>query len=271
MNKDAISKANEMPKQPELQAAIAEQQALLKVILSPKAGDSFEGYDFDGIRLEPYRRGLKANAARALEVTFPTVHTLIGAQNFETLAAEYLQYDPPTAGDWGLWGAQLSTFLPTIDALKDYPFLGDCAALDWQCHVAEREQDQQLKAESLALLEQAPDSIYLLLGMGLKVIHSNFPIIDIYRAHQGESDTDWMAQAREKLSTGQGQTALVWRQKWKALVEPCDDTLAQWFTLLENHHSLGRCLDEMEKTDFAFENWLPLAIEKGWVLGLTQK
>lgn len=256
---------------PELAAAIAEQQALLKAILSDQR-DTQSTYNFNAHQLAPYRRGLKANAARALEVTFPTVHTLIGAQNFETLAAAYLQYDPPTTGDWGLWGAQLSNFLPTIEALSDYPFLGACAQLDWACHLAEREADRHLQADSLALLEQAPESIYLIPGIGMKLIHSPFPIVDIYNAHHdSHTTTDWMALAREKLSTGEGQTALVWRRHWKAHVHACDETLTHWFKQLENQHNLGQCLDTMDNTDFAFETWLPLAIEQGWILGITQK
>lgn len=246
--------------------ALSAQQTLLKAILSENTASGFDEHG-----LEPYRRGLQGNASRALAVSFPTVYQLVGPQGFELLTKAYLQFDPPTTGDWGLWGERLADLLPTLSALEDYPYLADCAALDWACHHAERAADRRLETETLERLAHAPDRIMLGLGMGFSVIASPYPIVDIYHAHQQQSAPDrdhFMTLAREKLTRGEGQNVLVWRQQWKANVRAISDTDTRWCQCLLQAPHLEACLDHMANTTFTFDTWLPEAIQQGWVLSV---
>jgi len=259
---------------PTIESVTAAQQLLLEAILRGKTpADSNNLHQkkpvFAESGMAPYRRGLKANATRALEVSFPTIAQLIGTRSLSALAEDYLKFDPPSSGDWGLWGARLSELLTTVESLKAYPYLADCAALDWACHLAERTADQSLESETLSLLTESPNRISLIPGMGLTVLSSNFPIVDIYHAHhKPELSKILMAQAREKINQSEGQSALVWRQHWKAQVQSLNKLEFRWYRNLSSAPDLETCLDIMSNTDFAFEQWLPEAIQQGLILGI---
>lgn len=225
--------------------------------------------DFDEAGLDAYRRGLTANACRALEVSFPTIYSLIGHSRFSDAAKRYLTVHPPGEGDWGKWGDQFPELLANEALLSDFPYLKDCAALDWHCHQAERTENQTFDLNSLSLMEQNPNRTVLALGMGFMVLPSSYPIVDIFMAHQGD-DTDKQAlllEARDKLTSGIGQTAIIWRKEWKANVQSVDGTEARWLTLLQEKITLGAALDQLSGTDFDFQTGLIKAIENRWILG----
>ena len=81
--------------------------------------------------LQAYRANADASAARALGTAFPTVHALVGDEDFEHLAREFWRAAPPQRGDLGEWGADFAAWLSEHPQLADWPYLGDCARLDW--------------------------------------------------------------------------------------------------------------------------------------------
>lgn len=232
------------------------QTELVAAILQPDSTSQF-----DEKHLAPYRHSLIGNAAQALAVSFPTVQALVGTDSFTALAAQYLQYDPPTVGDWGVWGARLPELLGRVSAINTYPFLPDVAQLDWACHQAERSENRALRVDTLSLLEQPSEAITLELGMGLAIINSEHPIVDFWHKQQIKTQITEQAPA---------QTALIWRQHWKAQVITLSEAEALWYKALLQGQSLSSCLSEIAEIAFSFEDWLPEAITQGWVLGVNQ-
>lgn len=247
------------------------QEALVHALLSD---DSNRDVCFDQKGLEAYRRGLFANARRALEVTFPTILQLIGFSRFEACTTSYLQASPPAISDWGLWGNNFPEHLAQQPALAELPYLTDCAKLDWYCHLAERCADQTLDPNTLTLLEGEPYSLTLVPGVGLTTLESDYPIVEIYRAHHDAEHLRerQLAIAKDKLTRKVGETALIWRREWKAQVIALSPAEQYWMTLMVRQASLGSALDTMQASgyDFSFVDWLPKAIEHKWIVGIAQ-
>ncbi len=66
---------------------------------------------------------------------------MVGAGDFGRLVREYLRDEPPRDGDLGEWGATFASWLGRHALLAEWPYLGDCAALDHAVHRCERAAD----------------------------------------------------------------------------------------------------------------------------------
>lgn len=222
--------------------------------------------------LSVYRGNLAANARRALSISYPTLYKLLGEEPFDAIASAYLADAPFAEGDWGVWGNRLPQWLADYRTFQDYPYLRDVASLDWACHWCERTADASLKLESLQLLTtENPYQVRLELGAGVSIVASDYPVVDIWLAHQPirEQAGRSLDLAKEKLSAQIAQTALVWRREWKARVCSLDATEQFWMENLLKGFSLGDALDQMNGRDFRFEAWLPRAIENRIITGIN--
>lgn len=218
-----------------------------------------------------YQRGLSANARRTLSISYPTLYALLGEKSFGLVSDAYLADYPFTEGDWGVWGSHLSPWLEKYRPLRDFPYLKDAAAVDWACHWCERSADVTLDLASLQLLStRSPYRIKLTPGAGVSVVTSNYPVVDIWYAHQtaGDEMKNALTQAKEKLDAQVGQTALIWRREWKARVCALNKTERIWINALLTGCSLGEALDRMRGTDFLLETWLPQALENRMIVGI---
>lgn len=237
------------------------QSELISAILTPNI--ALSGFDPQG--LDIYRRSLRANACRALGISFPTAEKLLGAEAFAASVAAYLAYAPPIAGDWGVWGESFPTWLDQQQMACEFPYVSDCARLDWLCHMAERAPDTSFEWESLLdLTASDPYSCRLVLSPGIAMLTSPFPIVDIWCAHQDEAGMEIAALQRvsASISAGAPQIALVWRKQWKAHVRALTNTELLWFSLLKSNCSLGNALDQMAGSEFSFTTWLIEAIRE---------
>jgi hypothetical protein len=243
--------------------------------------------------LQAYRANAHAHAARALQAACPTVSALIGEQDFAHLAVEHWLACPPRRGDLAQWGASLGDWLDQHPQLADWPYLGDCARLDWACHVAASAADAHFDAGSLSLLADTdPAHLRLVLKPGVAVVVSAWPIVSIREAHahpEGSAERDLaLAQARDALHDGRAENALVARAAFDVSVTAIDAATARWTNELNPGCSLAEALDAIaldsteESRDasqprmpqdrgFDFGAWLAMAITTGWlhqVIGL---
>jgi len=244
------------------------QSSLVSAIYSRNDASHFESQG-----LAAYQRSLAANAKRALEISYPTIAQLIG-DGFSALSREFLQDHPLTGGDWGEWGGELSTWLANKAELADYPYLSDCAQLDWFHHQSERAVNVALDLDSLALLADGDAYQFnVVLASGTFLLDSQQPVVDIWIAHQATDQNNEQADALFKLAVQsiaeqKAQTALVWRPQWKAQIQALDPTEFLWLQQLLTGQSLGTALDNVSHTDFNFETWLPSALQQGLFCGI---
>lgn len=220
--------------------------------------------------LAAYRRGLKANANRALEISYPTICQLLGEDFFSQTATRYLSEYPFCEGDWGAWGEQFPEWLSRSPEIEQYPYLTDSARLDWACHQAGRAKTEPLDLTSLQLLAEAdPYRLRFRLAASLSLVASDYPVVAIWQAHQNEDERqDRLDQARKKLYERSGEIALVWRKDWKAEVRALEMPENEWFELLFENRPIGEALDRVQGKGFSLETWLPSALEQKLIIGI---
>jgi hypothetical protein len=244
------------------------QQRLLACLLADQADAGAlpaRGPQARALRgLQAYRANADASAGRALAAALPTVQRLIGEDDFAHLARRFWRAQPPRRGDLAEWGEGFADWLAADERLVDWPYLGDCARLDWALHACERAADVELDAGSMSRLgDTDPSRLVLVLAPGLALIDSRWPIARIRAAHH-DPDEGAFERVREAIEAGQREAVLVARHGWKAVATVVAPADAQWMQSLLAGHDLGRAL-EAAPEGFDFGAWLAGALQAGWV------
>lgn len=217
--------------------------------------------------LTAYRGNGLAHARNALRVQFPTVLAMLGEEAFDVLCAHYWRACPPRRGDLAWVGEELPEFIVTLQALDDWPWLGDCAQLDWAIWQIASAAPARLDEDDLRrLVSGDPQKLRLQLAGGVRRVASAWPVVTLYRAHhQQNPDWDEVAQA---IQHRQAQTAWAWRpQAGKSSempLQPLDTATDRWIVALNQGMSLETALD-MASDDFDFAAWLDQAARQGWL------
>ena len=250
----------------------ARQQGLLAAIGHRHAAAGDTGIAEQGERaslgLQIYRANAGALAERALGAAFPTVHALIGPDNFKQMAREHWRDAPPRRGDIGAWGDGLAAWLDAHAQLMQWPYLADCARLDWLRHVCERAADAELDAVSLARLEaREPADVKLLLRPGSAVLGSTWPVASIFDAHHSEPRN--LDAAREALAQRRGEVVLVARHGWRCAVHRIDTSTLAWTECLLNGATLATALERAGPA-FDLTRWLTRALQEEWLQGVVE-
>lgn len=213
--------------------------------------------------LQAYRANAGALAERALTAAFPTVAQLVGAESFAALARALWFAQPPQRGDIGTWGDGLADFIAAAPQLAEEPYLADVARLDWAVHRAEQAAERG-PASGLELLAEAdPGCLILRLADGVALRCSAHPVASIWQAHRSVAE-DRFSTVREAFAAGRGESALVWRDGFKAAVLALNVTDARFMQALLDGHPLAAAL-ERTGTDFAFDRWLLQALQCDWL------
>jgi hypothetical protein len=255
-------------------AAEAERQrALLAAILAPRAAAAAAFLSETGERaqrgLSAYRANAEALAERALGAAFGSIRAMLGDEDFAHLAAEFWRACPPRRGDVGEWGTEFAGWLQAHPALARWPYLADCARLDFAMHGNERAADASVDAESLGLLADADSQgLRVVLMPGTALVSSRWPIVTIHRAHRSGADAEF-AQAADAIAREQAQHALVWRDGWRAQVSAIDAVEAGWIASLLAGESLAAALDRAG-SGFDFAAWLARALQQRRLKGIER-
>jgi hypothetical protein len=257
-----------------------QQQHLLNAIWSNESplrvkndfdSQSYDAQSFDIKGINIYRRNLLANAKRALIISFPTVFELLDSDVSEEIVLQFLKYCPPSQGDWTQWGEAFSSFLATTQVASDYPYLPDCAALDWHIHCALHGKDQVLAQSSLSLLSDIePDSIVVEFNNNVTLIKTKYPIAEIFDAHHHSDELERessMKQAQVLLSRkSKKQVVMIYRPEFQPKVITLTPSEGEFMLNLITEKSLAESLDATnDYTDFSFEQWLVTAIERNLI------
>jgi hypothetical protein len=149
-----------------------------------------------------------------------------------------------------------------------WPYLADCARLDWLRHVCERAADAELDAVSLARLEaREPADVKLLLRPGSAVLGSTWPVASIFEAHHSEPRN--LDAAREALAQRRGEVVLVARHGWRCAVHRIDTSTLAWTECLLNGATLATALERAGPA-FDLTRWLTRALQEEWLQGVVE-
>lgn len=244
-----------------------DQQQLVNAIFNTSS-------EFEEKGLAIYQRNLQANAVRALQISYPTVLKLIGDDLFAYATKKLLKVDFPNSGDWGLWGRNFPELLSNLPALQEYPFVIDIARLDFLMHMQGRERDTAVDMASMTLLAECElDQLVLVLNPAIKILESDYPVIEIYQANtQLDHAEKYLRQAQQKLTRNIGQYCLIYRPQYKPLIREIDLVELNWLRLIQQGSSIGQALDTllMQDQEFSLETWLPLAIQQNLLFSLKE-
>jgi hypothetical protein len=253
------------------------QQAVLQALAGP-ASDAARapslGLQESGTRAaagwQAYRVNRDAAAARALQAAFATVHELVGAEDFARLARDHWLWRAPSRGDLGAWGEDFAGWLQDHPALAAWPWLGDCARLDWAVHGCERAADASADLNSLALLDGTePNRLWIDLMPGCAVLGSDWPIASIHDAHRVAADAAGAAfeDVARRIAAQHAEHVLVARAGWRGVVYRLDAPSARFTGHVLDGMDLGGAV-EAAQAGFVFADWLAAAVRHGWVKGV---
>lgn len=230
---------------------------------------SIQGIESDPKLLQIFRDNHLAAARRALAIAYPTVFGLVGKSYFDFLVAQYLFLHPIRNGDWGSWGETYDRFLRGHEVSSNLPYIADCARLDWAVHSCGRSQNSNINGVSFDLLKQhPPEQLNLRIAPGLSVINSKFPIVEIYLAHQSDSNAPDLSQAKAMLDAGEAQTALVYRSGWQSRVVAVKPGCRHWYCHAIQGSDLAKAVKQADSDTADFEQWLNMAIKESQVIAV---
>jgi hypothetical protein len=199
-------------------------------------------------RLGIYRNNLRANFAATLELEFPVVALLCGADFFAELARDFQDAHPSRSGDLQRIGAPFADYLRKRFGTTEYAYFADVAALEW----AREEAVTAPEAPPLALdmLQAVPaddiDQWRATLHPSVRLVESPWPILTIWRAHQSAPDIPAV-----DLGVG-GERVLVWRSGGAQLAALAAAEHS-WLRAIDARASFGEALDDALADDASFD------------------
>ncbi|MEO8921746.1 MAG: DNA-binding domain-containing protein [Caldimonas sp.] len=154
-----------------------------------------------GERLGVYRNTFLSTVARALKLTFPAVHRLVGADFFEGAAHIFTLEHPPKSADLNAYGEEFASFLERFEAAATLAYLPDVACLEWAVNRAlHAQQARPLEVTELADIGQADQArICFTAHPSISMLRSAFPVDAIWKA---VLEQDGHAMSDLNLSSG---------------------------------------------------------------------
>ena len=145
----------------------------------------------DSNRFPVHANNVRISLRCALESAFPVTRQLVGAEFFATMADCFVTDQPPRVGWLSAYGAEFPAFVIQYPAAHGLGYLADVARLEWaRIHAANTADTPGLDMQWLAgLAPEVLGNLRLSLHPATTLIASDFPVFDIWRAHN-EADTE---------------------------------------------------------------------------------
>lgn len=158
-----------------------------------------------GRRFSVYRNNVAASLTEALELSFPCIAKLIGAENFRSLAGLFLRQHPPRVPMLSQYGAEMPAFLERFAPLQHLGYLPDVACLEQAIRLSYHAQDAQA-VDPQVLQALSPDDLTaarVTLAPALRLVRSSWPVHAIW-AYNLENGPKPQAGAQDVLITRPG-------------------------------------------------------------------
>ena len=82
-------------------------------------------------RLNIYKNAYSSRLREALHTNFPALHQLLGDDDFNVTAQQFLQAHPPSTASIRWFGEELSSYLAATKPFSDCPAIAELAAFEW--------------------------------------------------------------------------------------------------------------------------------------------
>jgi hypothetical protein len=148
----------------------------------------------DGVtadRLDIYRNTFVTAVTKALRLTYPAIHRLVGAEFFEGAAAIFIAQHPPQAAWLDEYGAEFADFVRDFKPAASLPYLADVARLEWAVsralHVADEPPLDLQRLQTLSPEDQV--GVAFVPHPSISLLRAEYPADAIWRGVlQGDDD-----------------------------------------------------------------------------------
>lgn len=222
--------------------------------------------------LKVYKNNYLETGVNALSIGFPSVHHILGQEDFRRLALGYLKAYPKSVFDWADYGESLADYMYSLEALAELPFLPELADADWRCLHIERAADISYQADSFSLLNQDLDSVYFVPAPGLQIYKAIFPIVELRQISNTQPDflNNLNLLLNNAIKSPMYRSIILWRQNYKAMLEYCDDSAYQAFIKVVSGQSVANVLSVFGEDQLAMSNWLQEQIQSKKIYAIKQ-
>lgn len=207
-----------------------------------------------GRRYAVYRNNVTVSLIEAMKVAFPTVRSLLGQENFDSLVPMFVRAHPPASPLMMHYGAEFPAFLEGFNPLEHLGYLGDVARLDLAMRAAYHAADA--RAFDASILQQEPEvlaTLHLTKSPATRVMRSRWPLYDLWlRATQPDAPKPRPV----------GQAILITRPEFDPQVHLLPTGAATWLHALETT-PIGAAVEAatVAAPDFDFAAALTLALQ----------
>jgi hypothetical protein len=220
------------------------------------------------VAVEVYRNNYRGNLHDALAGAYPVVKQLVGDDFFRFMARKFITQYPSRNANLHRYGAELAQFAVTFEPAKELIYLPDVARLEWACHRAYFADDGEvLDLNELAQIASAAYAdLVLHLHPSCHLLHSGYPVIAIWNAHQPGAPDDF------HIDLGSGPVdALVSRNNDVVAVTELALADAAWLLRIQAGTTLGDATAEtMERhPDFDLLPALHMLVAQNIFAGFT--
>jgi hypothetical protein len=152
------------------------------------------GADLANPALRIYRNAAQIVRVKALQQIFPVCEKIVGPDYFTQLAQAFIEKNVSITIAINQQGGFFSSFIMTQPVQQQVPYLADLAQLEWLWHEVLHSPSNTLlgQQDPLAphhLLQQVPHA---------RLLHSDYPLIEIWHMCQDDYRGDFTIQSRGK-------------------------------------------------------------------------
>lgn len=173
---------------PRTPSLIELQHAMRQSLLGHAGDDAINAVLADGLdpraRLDIYGNTAASVLVNALQLAFPAVQQIVGAEFFEGAARLFSSAMPPRSAWLDDYGAAFPDFLAQMPQSASVPYLADVARLEWQINcVLHAPDDLRLDVACLAQFdEDALAALRLRPHPAVRLLQCDYPADVIWRA-----------------------------------------------------------------------------------------
>jgi len=142
-------------------------------------------------RLDIYRNTFSSALTRALRLSYPAVHRLVGAEFFEGAARIFIEIAPPASACLDDYGETFADFLLGFEPAASLAYLPDVARLEWAVNRALHARDAEpLDVRTLAAVADTDRArVRFTPHPSVGLVCADHPADLIWRAVLGEDDS----------------------------------------------------------------------------------
>lgn len=141
-------------------------------------------------RLNIYRNTFITGVTKALRLSYPAVHRLVGDDFFAGAATLFIAQQPPRAAYLDAYGAEFPQFLSGFEPAASLEYLADVARLEWAVNRAIHAMDVQPLdlARLAALAPEDQDRVSFVPHPSISLLRTDYPVDVIWRGVLGGDD-----------------------------------------------------------------------------------